>query len=303
LPEPARRWIERVEAWAKEQEIEESSQKCYADHLRRFPEYFEAVDHPGIRSPSAVTRDAVRAFKYEGVGVRGKRRGKPLRITTRSMDLGLLASFLAWEVSRQKTPDSRLAKLVADRKLFRIPKGKVRSQEIRRMESREEIAKVLKNAPSKEARAVFALGLYGGLRPGEARALLVEDQELTFGGRIILRLSETKGSKPRPVKLPAQATPLILAATVGKRPEDRIYPYGRSKHAKDLERACVKAKTRRYTPHNLRHTYTAEMFTAGAQLEAVQQLLGHEDPKTTRHYQGDVLVDRAIDALERYLGA
>ncbi len=293
MPERERRWTERVETWAQAQEIDRQSQETYATHLRRFPEYFEQLGFKGIYSASAVTREGVLAFKFEGKGYRGINRGRPLAITTRAMDLGLLRSFLAFE----KVP------LALDLKLFRFRRGQVRPERIRRMDSKEEVAAVLNAAPSDEARAVFALGLYGGLRPGEARAVTVADVSLSFGGLSTVRVRKGKWSKPRPVRLPRHARNLIIAATVGKGPNDRVYPFGRTKQGRDLARACRTAGTRHYSPHDLRRTYASMMFEAGAPLEAVQDLMGHEDPQTTRHYQGPVRVDHAVASLEAYLGA
>lgn len=293
VPERERRWTKRVEAWARAQEIEKRSQETYAEHLWRFPEYFAQVGFRGVYSATAVTREAVLAFKFEGKGYRGINRGKELAITTRAMDLGLLRSFLAFE----QVP------LALDEKLFRFRRGQVRPDRIRRMDSREEIAAVLARAPTDEARAVFALGLYGGLRPGEARAVTVADVEPSFTGKSFVRVRKGKWSKPRLVTLPRHARNLLLAAVVGKRPEDRVYPYGRTRHARDLAAACEAAGTRHYSPHDLRRTYASMMFAAGAPLEAVQDQLGHEDPQTTRHYQGPVRVDAAVALLENYLGA
>jgi hypothetical protein len=39
------------------------------------------------------------------------------------------------------------------------------------------------------------------------------------------------------------------------------------------------------------------------QYKAVQDLTRHEDPATTRHYQGPVRTARPISQLETYLGA
>jgi integrase len=149
VPERERRWTERVEVWAKAQEVDKRSQRTYAEHLWRFPEYFAQIGHPGIYSASMVTREAVLAFKYEGKGFRGVNRGRELAVTTRAMDLGLLRSFLAFEGSP----------LALDLKGFRFRRGQVKPQRVRRMDSREEIAAVLAAAPSDEARAVFVLGL------------------------------------------------------------------------------------------------------------------------------------------------
>lgn len=302
-PTAARWWTERVEAWASRQEIDERSRRTYVEHLVRFPEYWEALGFPGIHRATAVTREAVLAFKYRGLAVRRRRAGLPLAITTRAMDLGLLRSFLLFEGTQLQQRGGSVLELTADRNLFRFRRGQVRSDSGRRMQSPQEVAAVLSAAPSAEARALFALGLYGGLRPSEARAVTIGDLELALDRPSIVHVRKGKWSKPRPVELPRHARNLILAATIGKGPGDRVYPFSRSKQGRDLSIACQRAATRHYAPHDLRRTYAAMMFEAGAPLEAVQQQLGHEDPRTTRIYQGRVAVTRAVAQLETLLGA
>jgi integrase len=61
------------------------------------------------------------------------------------------------------------------------------------------------------------------------------------------------------------------------------------------DRAGLDAETlQRLTPHSTRATYAASNLAAGASLRDVQYALGHEDPRTTEHY------DRAAVPLDRH---
>jgi integrase len=303
VPTAARWWSESVEVWASSQEIDERSRRTYLEHVVRFPEYFDVLGFGGIHSATGVTREAVLAFKYHGIAVRRRNAGKPLAITTRQMGLGLLRSFLLFEGRKLQRNGGPVLELAADRNLWTFRRGQVRSDSGRRMDSPEEAARILAAAPSIDARALFALQLYGGLRPAEARDALVGDLELSLVGPSIVHVRKGKFSRPRPVQLPRHARNLILAATIGKAPGERVYAWSRSKHWRDLAVACQRAGTRHYGPHDLRRTYASFMFEAGAQLEAVQDQMGHEDPKTTRLYQGPVRVTKAVAQLEALLGA
>jgi integrase len=303
VPERARWWNERVQAWASAQEIDEQSKRTYIEHVGRFPEYFEILGYKDVHRATAVTREAILAFKYGGLVIRGPRRGQTLAITTRAVGLGLLRRFLAFEGEQLHQRGGPVLELALNRHLFHFRRGQVRSDAGHRMNSVREIAAVLGAAPSVEARAMLALGLYGGLRPAEARAVLLGDLELAFECPAIVHVRKGKWSKPRIVQLPRHTRSIMLAAAVGKTPSDRIYPFSRSKQARDLSVACQEAGTRHYSPHDLRRTYASMMFEAGAPLEAVQDQLGHEDPRTTRLYQGPVRVARAIAQFETFLGA
>jgi integrase len=145
--------------------------------------------------------------------------------------------------------------------------------------------------------------LYGGLRPSEVRGVVVGDLHLPFDRKPTVDVRHGKWDKPREVTLPRLARNLVLPGIVGKAPNAPVYPWRRSKHQRDLDRACQLAGTRHYGLHDLRRTYASIMFEAGAPLEAVQDQMGHEDPKTTRLYQGPVRVARVVDLLETFLGA
>jgi integrase/recombinase XerD len=62
-------------------------------------------------------------------------------------------------------------------------------------------------------------------------------------------------------------------------PLSRVGAWGVVKKA--AERAGV---TRRVTPHTLRHSFATHLLEGGADLRAVQEMLGHADLSTTQIY-------------------
>jgi hypothetical protein len=79
----------------------------------------------------------------------------------------------------------------------------------------------------------------------------VADVELTFTGQSYVQVRKGKWGKARHVQLLKSARNLLLPAMFQKQPSERLHPYGRTKHGRDLALACIAAGTCHYSPHDL----------------------------------------------------
>ncbi len=142
-------------------------------------------------------------------------------------------------------------------------------------------------------RAVLEL-LYGsGLRVGEVAGLTIDRVDLDRG-RVLVR---GKGDKEREVPMSDHAVDAIDVYLSAGRPtmagEDRSTLFfnrkGRSFTGRDI-RAMVEQYAvrvlpgRRITPHSLRHSFATHLLEGGADIRAVQELLGHASVATTQRY-------------------
>lgn len=157
-------------------------------------------------------------------------------------------------------------------------------------------------------KALFLLMLHGGLRPGEALTLQLED--IQYGRRrVMIRYRtdhpqgvRTKSRTERVVDLHDPLTlPTLSAYVMQERPTDTDSPWvflvgGHGTHHQEplSYQAFVKLFARHcehlgirapwITPHALRHTHATQMWEAGMRELTLQKRLGHRSPESTRLY-------------------
>ena len=133
--------------------------------------------------------------------------------------------------------------------------------------------------------------LYGsGLRVSELCSLTPADLDL--GERRVTVWG--KGGKQRRVPLSPPAADALggwlqrgrPALATDDSPADRVFlnRAGRALTPRDVRRLIDRRALAPTHPHALRHTFATHLLDGGADLRAVQELLGHSDLSTTQHY-------------------
>ncbi|MBR9982815.1 MAG: site-specific tyrosine recombinase XerD [Desulfatitalea sp.] len=112
-------------------------------------------------------------------------------------------------------------------------------------------------------------------------------------GRKALEALQAYLNDARPTLLKDHVSRYLFVARAGK-------PMTRQGFWKMLRRYGVMAGiTKRITPHSLRHSFASHLLEGGADLRAVQMMLGHVDIATTQIYT-HVAQKRLIDIHRRY---
>jgi integrase/recombinase XerC len=160
--------------------------------------------------------------------------------------------------------------------------------------------------------AAMAELLYGaGLRVGELVALDVRDVDLTRGEVRV----QGKGGKERVVPLPAAARKALAAWLAPRRRPgvlgEPLFVALRARRgeaprrldARDVRRrlarrALAAGLADRVHPHRLRHSYATHLLDMGADLRAIQELLGHASLSTTQKYTA-VSAERLVAVYDR----
>jgi integrase len=142
--------------------------------------------------------------------------------------------------------------------------------------------------------ALVVLGLYGGLRPGEAEALLWEDfdwlegtvtvsRTVTKSGGKVFAVDSPKSGSSRTVKLPFDAVQRLVRLQEAQ-PEGTVKVYSVTSHqqaGRQLAALCKKAGVPALSPHSLRHTFASVALSRGVKLPAVSKMLGHANTRVT----------------------
>jgi len=260
---------------------------AYGSDLTQFLAY--AAERAGVKAgtldPAALDRAVVRGFLGQ-LHARGQAR------TTSARKLSAVRAFLRY-LRRESVIDGDPAALVA------APKRGVRMPAHL---SEDEMRRLLE-APAADAplgrrdRAVLELFYASGLRLGELAGLDLDDVNLSE--RMVRVLG--KGGKERLVPLTGTAAAALRlylkdrAVLVRRAAGDRGHgPLFVNYRGTRLGARSIDRLVRRYvaacstrlgiSPHALRHTFATHLLQRGADLRAIQELLGHARLSTTQRY-------------------
>ncbi|MDH3497842.1 MAG: site-specific tyrosine recombinase XerD [Gemmatimonadota bacterium] len=252
---------------------------AYVRDVRRLAAYTTGQRAP---RPDLVTPALVRAFVYhlKDLGL------APASIRRQISSIRTYYRFLVGEGHVTTDPSERLE----------TPKGWRTLPEVLTVPEVE----ALLGAPHPDEplawrdRALLELGYGTGSRVSELVGLAVRDVAFDEG---LVRVFG-KGNKERLIPIGRRALgavaiylretrpPLdhgqtrgMLLLNVRGRPLSRVGAWGIIKKA-----AARAGLTKRVTPHTLRHTFATHLLEGGADLRAVQEMLGHADLATTQLY-------------------
>jgi integrase/recombinase XerD len=264
---------------ALEQGLSPRTQEAYERDLQRFAEY---ADARGVAAPPDITARLLREYVYH------------------LKDLGLSPASIRRNVSAVRT---YFRFLTGDGLVVRDPSERLetpkRWRTLPEVLSVDEVQRLLASPTLDDAlvfrdRALLELAYGAGLRVSEWITLGVRDLLLDQG---LVRVFG-KGSKERMVPIGRSAIGAAAIYLRELRPKlekgegkgvlflnARGKPLTRMGAWKILrghvERAGI---TKHVSPHTLRHSFATHLLEGGADLRAVQEMLGHVDIATTQIY-------------------
>jgi integrase/recombinase XerC len=248
--------------------------------------------------------------------------GAPHTVSLRQVDTLVLRRYLArLHKTNRRTSIGR--KLSAVRSFFRyfVRQGELevnpaetistpkREHYLPKVLTVDEVFDLIKAADGGEPltvrdRAILELFYSSGLRVGELAGLDVGHLDLREG---LVRV-RGKGDKERIVPMGRPARQALGRYLTERGAPDRAQPLflnyrGGRLSARSIERNLKKWLLRAgilkdASPHALRHSFATHLLDGGADLRAIQELLGHASLSTTQKYT-QVSLDRLMDVYDR----
>ena len=263
---------------------------AYRTDLDRFADFWEReFAHESAAKTPLSKLDTLSVRSYLAYLHRGKLANRSL-----ARHLSTLRSFFRWACREGHLEKSPAKGLPAPRVPKTLPRAMTLPDTERLLEADADEGFV----PERE-RALFELLYATGLRVSEAAGLDLEDVD--FSARLvrvtgkgsrerIVPFGETAGDALRSY-LPSRAAlrhgaadedgasgePLFVNARGG-----RLTPRSMARLLKRRLRAA--GLPEEISPHALRHTFATHLLQAGADLRAIQELLGHASLSTTQKY-------------------
>ncbi len=279
-------------------EIERNRSKLtlrnYDHYLKRFVEF---CAKQGVTDPEDIDLELVRSYRL--FINRLTQKNQQLKVITQNYHLIALRSFLKYLAKRD-------IKSLAPEKI-ELPKTPSRQVEFLTVEEVERLIEATKSEKNKlvqlRDRAILDMLFSTGLRISELMNLKKENvnikrREFSVRG---------KGDKLRVVFLSDDASDalgkyldarednskaLFIAHKEKQSVEKQIETHGEAKHGltpRTVQRlikkyAMLAGIMKKITPHTLRHSFATDLLANGADIRAVQEMLGHASISTTQIY-------------------
>lgn len=270
---------------------------AYGRDLRRFTRWASENRHDG---PERITRSTLRVYLgllADGADGPVDDRGRaapaaPLGARSLARHVSSLRRYFRWAVRTGRAATDPTVDLSA-------PKGPARLPRVLRPEEVAEM--VAAPLPDDPAEVPFALRdvavvelLYGsGMRVSELCGLRTTDPDLAHARVTVLG----KGAKERVLPLSEPAVEAVRAWMAvrldvvgppppGEAPVAALFVNRRRRPLtpRDVRRVLDARSASPTHPHALRHSFATHLLDGGADLRAVQELLGHADLRTTQVY-------------------
>lgn len=252
---------------------------AYGRDLQRLVEFAGRHD---VADVSALTATHLREFVYQ-------LKDQGLQATSIRRTISAIRTYFAFLLAEGHVTADPTERVELPKTWRRLP-GVLSPQDVERILEAPDIADRL----YWRDRALLEFAYASGVRVSELSALKVRDVDLTEGVATVFG----KGAKERVVPIGRSAQRALdvylreMRPNLARRAGEGVVflnaqgrPLTRMGIWKILRKHVKRAGVRkRVTPHTLRHCFATHLLEGGADLAAVQEMLGHADISTTQIY-------------------
>jgi len=254
--------LEYFRMWMEQKRYSDETVKNYLAQLHQFYRYF-----PGNRHTDISVEDIER-YNHEVILNNG------LSVSYQRGLVGALKLF--YSVTPGATID--LQKLERPFRESRLPE----------VLSKEEVQQLINVTTNVKHKALLSIIYSCGMRIGEAISLKINDLDKD---RKLIKIVQGKGRKDRYVPYSDKLRSLLRIYYDQCKPKTYLFegqyggPYSERSAALVLQQAVSKCRIRKkVTLHTLRHSFATHLLESGTDIRYIQELLGHNSPKTTMIY-------------------
>ena len=254
-----------------------SEMKSFAYYESYFPVFCKFLGKKLLKQIKPVDIEAYRNQRSE-LMVRGKRK---LSLSSLNREKMMLSSIFKLAVDLDYIAVNPCQKVKAY-------KTTSRRETILRPEEETQLLEAL-SGEYEDLRQPFLLMLHTGMRVSEVMALRWEwlHCEEAETAKIILPSAQTKNGKARTIPLTGEAFQAIQELRQNQPDKGKIFP-GVSNKSINLGHRfaalCDRIGLPHISSHTLRHTFITRLLEKGANLFAVQEMVGHSSLQMLRHY-------------------
>lgn len=254
------------------------------------------IDLENLLRLKAYSESTVRAYRNEFCVF--------LRLATGCVNIETLTQqqlqrYLLYLIEKRQYGESRLNMAVSVLKFFyeqvscqprlqfELPRPR-KKQQLPKVIAREQVLKLLDAPVNKKHRAMLMCAYAAGLRVSEVANLKITDVDSL---RMTLRIVQSKGKKDRYVMLSQKLLQELREYVRLYRPKIYLFEgqYGGAITTRTIQEVFTAAKKKAgiLQPvgiHSLRHSFATHLHEGGIDIKYIQDLLGHNSPKTTAIY-------------------
>lgn len=256
------RAIDYFKLWMEQKRYSPQTVKNYLNQLIQFLTYYQP------RSYKELTVEDVERYNHNVII------GQGLSVSFQRGMVGAIKLFY----SHGQNTKMDLNKLQRPFKEHRLPD----------VLSKEEVEAIIKSTNNIKHKALLGIIYSCGLRIGEVIALELKHMDKD---RKLIKIVQAKGKKDRYVPYSDKLRSILHTYFGQYSPQKYLFegqyegPYTERSAAKVLQNAIKKCGIKKNaTLHTLRHSFATHLLEAGTDIRYIQELLGHNSPKTTMIY-------------------